>query len=414
MKILVLYFFPQKQERKTVEDHLYSFKRYVPGVTFHYCNVLYRIPYYLQWCQYDGVILHYSLLSVKWSEDYWPLYSKTLLPTLQRFKGIKIAMPQDEYVHSGALCRFFKAAGIDVIYTLCPQEAHDVLYPREKTGVGEIVKTHPGFVDEKTAKINTNGDRPIAIGYRARKLPYWLGSHAQLKNTLAEQFQSVSSRYPNVKMDISTRDEDVFLGDEWFQFLLRCRTMLGCLGGASLHDPEGHLKKAVDSYVEQNPRASFEEVEQACFLGKDGNLPYNCLGPRHFECTMAKTCQILVEGDYFGVFQPDLHYIPLKRDFSNIDEVIEKAQDEELCRTIAERAYRDIVVSGNYTYRTFAQGVIDKILEKRKAQASYFQRFSFPLASVVLAIRHCLEPLYQKGFQRGLHYRMAIHRRLKK
>ena len=81
------------------------------------------------------------------------------------------------------------------------------------------------------------------------------------------------------------------------------------------------------------------------------------ISPRHFECAMTKTCQVLVEGDYQGVLEPGRHYIELKRDYSNLDEVIEKIQDRELCEQIAERAYEEVVASGKYTYRLLAEQV---------------------------------------------------------
>ena len=48
-----------------------------------------------------------------------------------------------------------------------------------------------GYIDEKSVKqiknkIKTLRDRPIDIGYRARKLPYYIGKHGQLKYEIIE------------------------------------------------------------------------------------------------------------------------------------------------------------------------------------------------------------------------------------
>src|SRR5262249_12503824 len=70
-----------------------------------------------------------------------------------------------------------------------------------------------------------------------------------------------------------------------------------------------------------------------------------------------KTCQILVEGEYSGVLEPDRHYIPLKRDFSNLDEVLDKLRDRHLVDEMVERAFNDIYLSGQYSYRAFAHQI---------------------------------------------------------
>ena len=52
-----------------------------------------------------------------------------------------------------------------------------------------------------------------------------------------------------------------------------------------------------------------------------------------------KTAQILFEGRYDGYFLPDEHYIPLKKDFSNVEEAIRKFRDPSIRRRIADSAY---------------------------------------------------------------------------
>lgn len=362
MRILVLH--KAWCGRKTVQDHLYSFKRYVDGVEFFYCFIYLRIPQFLKLIDWDGVIVHYSLLAERFDDTY----SKELLEHLAEIKsltGVKVALPQDEYVKPAEFWDFYKKAGIDTIFTCALPIDYDKLYPLDKTGVKERITTFTGFVDEDSLKIVKElaeevPVRDVAIGYRARSLPYWLGKHGQIKKEIADKVLAA----PNSKqmtLDISTDDKDVFLGDDWFRFLLRCRTVLGCLGGSSIYDPHGKIKARVEGYVKEHPQAGFKEVEEVCFPGQDYTLNLFALSPRHFECAMTKTCQILLEGDYQGVFQPGKHFIELKENYSNIEEVLAKAADETLCKEIAENTYRDIVESGKYTYSAFANQVVDHI-----------------------------------------------------
>ena len=49
----------------------------------------------------------------------------------------------------------------------------------------------------------------------------------------------------------------------------------------------------------------------------------------------------------------DIHYIELQKDFSNIEDVMKKVNDDEFLQNMADRAYKHIVQSGKYTYKEF-------------------------------------------------------------
>jgi len=378
MRILIITRTLNEQVRKTVWDHLYSFKHYVKDVDFFYCDICLRLPFFLQWVEWDGVIIHYALLAERFDQSYWKYLLKGLKP-MRKLKGAKTAIPQDEYAHIVELQELCRECGIDTVFTCALPVDYDKIYPLEETGLKHRFTTLTGFVDENTLEkieklSQENSQRDIDIGYRARKLPYWLGRHGQIKSEIAEK--TLAHPLPcHLKVDISTDPRDVFYEDEWLKFLLRSRTTLGCLGGASLFDPDGTLCKKIQAYVKNNPQASFDEVERECFPGKDFSLNLFALSPRHFECAMTKTCQILLEGNYQGVLIPGRHYIELKSDYSNLDEVILKAADADYCRKLAEATYNDLVASGKYTYRTFAQKVVDHIRSQslKKAQKGPLQ-----------------------------------------
>ena len=50
--------------------------------------------------------------------------------------------------------------------------------------------------------------------------------------------------------------------------------------------------------------------------------------PRMFECALTRTGMILLEGHYNGILMPNKHYLEVKRDFSNVEEVLLMVQDE--------------------------------------------------------------------------------------
>ncbi|MDR1360641.1 MAG: hypothetical protein LBJ82_06650 [Deltaproteobacteria bacterium] len=101
------------------------------------------------------------------------------------------------------------------------------------------------------------------------------------------------------------------------------------------------------------------------------------ISPRAFEAIAMGTGMVLYEGNYSGILIPWEHYIPLKKDWSNIDEVLHHVLDDALLAPITRRAYNDVIVSGKYGYRTLVR-------EIDKAVASHVGRL--PRARLVSAV----------------------------
>lgn len=375
MRVLIVYQLPDKIERNTILEHLYSFEKYSTGIDFHYINVYTGIPWYLGLIKYDAVILHYTFLAgERFLKSEKPWIRKTRF--LKHISGYKVAMPQDEYDHTERNCTLFKRINVQALYTcFMRKEDIELAYPYATTGVRKIFSVFTGYVDENIlptleGKVRPYKDRPIDIGYRARKLPAYFGRHGQLKYELVEFFGKVLPDYDFV-YDISNtnnnvRSEDpnlVKLGSQWYEFLLNCKAFIGCEGGSSLLDRNGEIKEKVRQYTELHPEASFAEIEKNCFPGQDYNIECFAVSPRHFEAAMSKTLQILVEGEYGGVLVPGRHYIPLKRDFSNYKDVLDTLKDADKCQQIIDTAYEEVVLSGKNTYRRFVERVIADIRE---------------------------------------------------
>tara|TARA_B100001964_G_C13861413_1_gene434620 strand:+ start:168 stop:533 length:366 start_codon:yes stop_codon:yes gene_type:complete len=74
---------------------------------------------------------------------------------------------------------------------------------------------------------------------------------------------------------------------------------------------------------------------------------FRCLTGKTIEPAACKTPLILVEGDY-DLFQKDIHFINLKKDYSNIEECMEKLNDLRFIDFITENSYK--LVKENYLY----------------------------------------------------------------
>ncbi|MCI8674193.1 MAG: hypothetical protein HFI89_12035 [Lachnospiraceae bacterium] len=365
--ILVLYNKEGIKNRKNLEDSIFCFEKYDKNDKFYYFNYWRKLDVstILNRYVFDGVIYHYSLMALRYNGEYW----NEMLKRIRLIKGIiQAAIVQDEYINSKSVIDFIIQQKVNVVFTLAKGKSIRILYPDIPV---EFVTVFPGYVDlESLRTINRlrkeirDEENTIDIGYRARKTNYSLGKQGYLKVEVADIFKKkIYQNNREIKFDIEMTGDtkNVFMGLDWYRFLIKCRTMLGCLGGASILDSNGIIYNEVNKYIIKKPYATFQEVYDIFLRQFEGNLEYATFSPRFFECAMTKTCQVLVEGDYYGIMLPDIHYIEVKRDYSNIDEVIMKIMDIKFCEQIAENAFRDLIANNKFTYNCFVNTVINNM-----------------------------------------------------
>ncbi len=366
--ILVVYHYNNGYEfpvRATLRDHLLSFGRYAPHRCC-YLNLEYQgVPDYIARMKFDLIIFHTTFLSTRWTLSLFERLMK-VAERLQQMEAIKVAIPQDEFIRTDMLCDFINAFRINYVFSIFPESEWPKIYHKVDLHRTRMFKILAGYLDERTLqrirRLARKTKRCLDVGYRAQHNAPWLGRHGLLKVKVADLFQQ-RARDRGLRVDISTKPEDKFLGDEWYKFLLRCRYTIGVPGGSSILDRDGSLKVKTEDYLASCPSASFEEVERACFPGKDGSLLAAVITPRHLEACATKTCQVLIEGEYDGVLKPGIHYIELKQDFSNLDQVIDLIHQDSRRETLVANAYRDIVESKRYTYRDMVQFILEKALK---------------------------------------------------
>lgn len=377
LRILVVLNYPVQDPpmRATIRDHILCFERYSRhSVT--YLNLWYSadVPPEILSSSFDLIVFHTIFLSARWNPD---VFTRLMaLPGLKKLcssNAVKIAIPQDEFLHTDVLCDFISNFNIQHVFSVAPESEWPAIYHKLDPSLINFHLVLTGYLDDDTVskirEFSTESPvRNIDIGYRAWRAAYWLGRHGQLKYQIADVFKELAITY-GFCTDISTDDRHTFLDNDWYKFMLKCKYFIGVEGGASILDRDGRIKTCTENYIKQHPDATFEEVEAACFPGVDGSFRLYAISPRNLEACATKTCQVLVEGDYNGILQPWVHYIPLKKDLSNLEEVFAIMKDEAVRESIVERAYQDIVVSGKYSYRSFVSYVLDTVFpDMRKGE----------------------------------------------
>ena len=317
---------------------------------------LLKLPANLNIQRFSGLIVHNSI-----SYNVDNLYSLDTLLNLKfkDYDGIKILMKQDENNRFQELAKYVGQVQFDLVFTCLPESAISRIYPSELVGPTKFVRMYTGYVTptlRKLGYIDIDIDRKIDVGYRGSIQPLSFGRLAYEKRKIGDDvYRLLKAKKFNV--DISSKWEDRLGADLWFDFLGSCKATLGVESGASIFDLDGKLNKRCREIELELGKFRLDANYAETYLDKlsdyEDNVSYKQISPRHFEAAATGTLQLMFPGDYSGVFEAGRHYIALKRDYSNLSDVMAIVNDETKRKTITERAYEEIICNSDFWIETF-------------------------------------------------------------
>lgn len=349
------------QSRQTTIDHVLCYRRYLTEHNYTYHHINAPVTDDLQRTRFDVVIFNYCFLGHRTASNFNT--HRARYRWLADVHAVKIGIPQDDFLCNELLDQWLEELGVDVIFSPI-SSGLSTLYPRNYGRVPfRLVLT--GYVDrDQLIRLQAfdvpHSERPIDVGSRVRFTRPHYGRFGRYKGYQAEAFRQFAER-AGFQVNMATDPNEVLVGDDWLRFLGKCKFTVGTKGGASLNDPVGDLRRCCDEYLVANPDAPFDEVEAACFAGLDGRYEFSAISPRLFEAAAARTCQILTPDTYVGDLEPYVHYLPLERDLSNIEEVFELMRDQDRVTQIIAACYEALVAPDTFEYKTFAARVLDEI-----------------------------------------------------
>lgn len=358
--MLVLYHHPLSAYAATVMENVKSFEQHSQFKVWN-VNTALGFPESLRDVRFETLVLHYSLFG------NWPyLFDETFLNYIgQSRSSYKVAFFQDEYHHCGQRFSFLNRNAVDCVYTLVEAPYFKDVY-QKYTSVPKLVNYIPGYVADDLVETGREmflpeEQRVLDIGYRGRRLPFYTGRGAQEKTGIAIGFRE-RAKDSGLKLDIEIDENRRIYGDRWYEFVANSRAVLGVEAGVSIFDVEDVARTEAEKLLAGQPDMSFEELSERLLYQWEDNIFYRTISPRHFEAAAFRVCQILFEGHYSGIMQPMVHYIPLKKDFSNFDDCLRMFQDKVLRRELTDNAHRDLIASGKHSYRRFIEGFDEELL----------------------------------------------------
>lgn len=346
----------------TIKEHLTSFVKYSQSKVF-YAYATHDAICAVDLSVFDVIIVHYCV-RVSLDDHLSPSYTEAV----RRFGGYKILFIQDEYDMTETARCWIERLGIHLVFTCVPAKYVDEVYPKNRFPYLERIQTLTGFVPMGIEKHIPKpiSERQIVLGYRGRPLPFYYGDLGREKVVIAKCMKRICQER-NISEDIEWTHEKRIYGDQWYPFVESSKATLGTESGSNVFDDDGEIKRNVEKALAEDPELSYEEVHARYIGAREGKIKMNQISPRVFEAIALRTALVLFEGDYSNVIRPNVHYIPLKKDFSNLEDVLGKLTDDDYLQQLTERAYKDIILSKKYTYEQFI-GSFDVLLSKRLAK----------------------------------------------
>jgi hypothetical protein len=359
--ILVVYHRPDPKltprrfaDAATVREHIHSIAAHSRYPVWE-LNTDLGFPSGLSEVHPRAILLHYSLFS---PAGY--LIPSQMREFLREADAFKIAFFQDEFHYCRQRFEFVNEIGVDLIYTHVHPENIPQVWGRYTPGTRARFN-YPGYVDSEMVAAAARFARPdverdIDVGYRGRPLLPYMGSGSVEKAMIGERFRELAAG-TGLRLDIDTSEAGRLYGESWYRLLGRCRAVLGVESGTSYLDLEDEVSRDYEARLSDGRPTTLEALQDGPLGRWDHNFSYRTISPRHFEAAAFGICQVMFEGEYSGVLRPMVHYVPLKKDFSNFEEVIGIIGDDRARGEIVENARRDLIHSGEYSYQRFVASV---------------------------------------------------------
>ncbi len=366
---------PQFIHYNYVHNYLRSFEEYKDGYEVEY------IPVQMMGetsVAYD--FSNYSLIVVTFHIRPWLARWGNIEfeSALYRFEGTKVLLLHDEYDETDALKKWIQDFRINHVFSVIPQQYLHKVYPVDRFPDCEFHSNFTAYVSSDIPEEITIPPiclRKMDIVYRGRAASPWHGELAREKYEIGEYFKSLD--HYDLRMDLDSQENERIYGDAWLQFLMSARATLGTESGSNVFDVDGSIRQWFESNPQNEDGTSRGIPDELNFKEMNLGVEMNQISPKIFEAISCKTALILYEGEYSGVLTANVHYIELKKDHSNIDDVIQKVSGCDYLQKLVDTAYEDIIESGAYSYRAIMNKIYSTNVEytvKNCSAAEIYQK----------------------------------------
>ena len=212
------------------------------------------------------------------------------------FRGLKVAIVQDDYDLTAVLHRSIRQLGFHVLFTTIQSDFWPLVYPSIHVPGIAIRSLLTGYAPTTVRQHKPLNQREFPIAYRGRQLGAKYGKLGHEKFEIGRRMAEICES-AGIPHNISTDDKCRIYGEDWFTFIGNSRTMLGSESGSNAFDFDGEIARKCEDFLATAGRPP-EYPDLAEFLLPFEN-PFDVgqISPRVFECAAMKTPMIFSKDD---------------------------------------------------------------------------------------------------------------------
>jgi glycosyltransferase involved in cell wall biosynthesis len=359
--ILVLHYVTDSNKEnipRTVIHNLESFSSYSRHRIDYFCiaNLSEEDLSAVDFSRYDCLVMHY------YSQVYSVL-PEDLMVKIREFNGKKIFFAQDDYDHISRNRKKYTDCKIDILFSpVSNEKSLRYLYPDKNMEGIQILHYLTGYsqdvgLSEEPKPIR---QRSCDIFYRGNDVGWAYGRLGHEKQQIGIKMKEIL-QFSSFNVDIECSISKQIYGNEYFRRMGNAKATLVTESGSSIiFDSDDFMQQKIDIITlsrenEMMPEQKKLEERFPEFFKQEGQFNVAEISPKVFEAINCKTAIIAYEGHYSGVLIPGKHFIPLKKDYSNIEDVLQKLSDHKFLQELVDTAYSDIIASGLYSYQRFIE-----------------------------------------------------------
>lgn len=293
---------------------------------------------------FDVIIILHSAFS---NACYVPRFMQKIISSKNSYK---IYLIGNEYKLMPEKIKFTKNLKINLFIT--QSLSKDIIKKYKEELKCEVMGIPGGALDEEVfyPKKNFN-ERLIDVGYRTFDEPKYFG-HQERYKLMIESKKVLDQT--NTIYDFSMNEKDRFTNENWSNFINNCKSFIGTNTGFDYFELNDEIRNKVNNFENSlsklSPEKKFERIYKVFFKDRKRTNSMRLITGKNIEAAGCKTLQFLVEGDYGGYFEPDIHYIKINKDLNNLEECFEKLSDKNLCEKIINSAYNITIENLKYNH----------------------------------------------------------------
>lgn len=281
-------------------------------------------PYY-----YDIIVFGFSSLTHLHGR------SKQLISKLIKLsRATVVGFLQNEFRNLSTIVEQYRFLNVKVLVSqFSPDLAKEIYSGRTKAKILSLPHAMSPINDKIEFK---HRFRKIDLCGRLRTYAYYLGNYP--RQTIIPKFIRKVKKEAKLSVDFSSNEEDRLKYTEWRNFLKTSRAAISCESGNFFLQWSDSLRKKINNLIIKDKRITFAEIFKNILKKSNTHFHGGLISSRHFDAISNGSCNLLVEGKYQGLIEADKHYIELKSDFSNYNEIIEKLSDYKYTEKVAKAA----------------------------------------------------------------------------